>query len=148
MIDHDHVGRRAALERAAGQAEQFGRPRRHRAQQRRELDFAAVDEAQAGGEHGLEPDRARRCFGERQALGFDVLRIVIRHDRRRSGRRQRLDQRLAVVLGAQRRRHLQEGAVGADVDFIERDVIDRGRRGDVQPGILGAAQHIERSPRR
>ena len=39
-----------------------------------------VHEAQARGEHGLEPDRAGRGFGERQALGLDVLRIVIGHD--------------------------------------------------------------------
>ena len=37
----------------------------------------------------------------------------------------RFDERLAVVLRAQGRRHLQKGAVGPDVNFIERDVIDR-----------------------
>ena len=54
------------------------------------------------------------------------------------------DQNLAVVFGAQRRRHLEEGAVGADVVFVERDVIDRGRGGDAEAGVLGAAQHLKR----
>ena len=43
------------------------------------LDLAGVDEAQAGGQHGLEPDRAGGGFGEGQALGLDVLRIVVGH---------------------------------------------------------------------
>ena len=54
--------------RAAGKAEQLGRPRRHRAQQRHELDLAAVDEAQAGGEHGFEPDRARAASAKGRRL--------------------------------------------------------------------------------
>ena len=41
----------------------------------------------AGRQHGLEADRAGRGFGERQPLGLDVLRIVVGHDRRRSGPR-------------------------------------------------------------
>ena len=47
---------------------------------------------------------------------------------------QRLDHGDAIVLGAQRRIELEEGAVFADVVFVERQVVDRDARGD-----LGAA---------
>ena len=80
----------------------------------------------AGRQHGLEADRAGRGFGERQALGLDVLRIVVRHHDVEQALGERLDQRDAVLLGAQRRRHLEEGAIGADVDLVQRQVIDRG----------------------
>ena len=55
-----------------------------------------------------------------------------------------LDQRLAVILCAQWRRQLQEGAIGPDIVFVERDVIDRSRGGDVQAGIFGTAQNLKR----
>jgi len=102
------------------------RARRQRAQQRLELDLAAVHEAQAGSEHGLQSDRAGACFGKGQPLGFDVLRIVIRHYHVDQAAAERLDQQLAVVFGAQRRRQFQEGAIGPDVVFVKGDVIDRG----------------------
>ncbi len=43
-----------------------------------------------------------------------------------------LDHRLAIVLGAQRRPHLVEGAVGADVVLVERQVIDGYAAGDLE----------------
>ena len=58
--------------------------------------------------------------------------------------RQRFYQRLAIVLGAQRRRQLAEGAVGADVVLIQREVVDRGRGRYRQARVLGAPQHVER----
>ena len=103
-----------------------------------------MDETQTGGEHRFKADRARRRFGKWQPLGFDVLRIVIRHDHVDEAGAHRFDERFAVVLRAQWRRHLQECAVGPDVDFIERDVIDRGRSGDIQSRILCAAQDFQR----
>ena len=42
--------------------------------------LAVVHEAQRRPQQGLEADRAGRGFGERQALGLDVLRIVVGHD--------------------------------------------------------------------
>ena len=40
---------------------------------------AAVDEAQARGQHGLDADRAGRRFRKGQALGLDVLGVVVGH---------------------------------------------------------------------
>ena len=89
-----------------------------------------------------QADGAGGGFGERQALDLDVLRIVVgHHDVDQSGGDRR-DQRLAVVLGAQRRRQLQEGAVGADVVFVQRQMIDRGRGGDIAGRRRGRACRI------
>ena len=103
-----------------------------------------MHEAKARCEHRLEPDRARSRLGEGQALHLDILRIVIRHDHVEQPFGERLDQRGPVRLGAQRRGDLEEGAVGADVDFVEREVIDRSRGRDAEPGLLGAAEHRKR----
>ena len=54
------------------------------------------------------------------------------------------DHRQPVVLGAERRRQLEEGAVGADVVLVQRQVVDRDAAGDGQPGCLGAADDVER----
>ena len=86
----------------------------------------------------LEPDRAVRRFGEGQALGLDILRIVVGHDDVDRAVDQRLDHRQPVVLVPQRRRELEEGAVVADVVLVERQIVDRDAAGDRQPRRLGA----------
>ena len=48
--------------------------------------------------------------------------------------------RQPVVLGAERRRHLEEGAVVADVVLVQRQMRDRGAGGDAVAGELGAAK--------
>ena len=57
---------------------------------------------------------------------------------------QRFGQRHAVLFGAQRRRDLEEGAVVADVGFVEGQMIDRGAAGERQALILGAADNLQR----
>ena len=97
-----------------------------------------MDEPQRRREQRLEPDRAVRGLGEGQALGLDVLRIVVGDDDVDGAVRQRLDHRLPVVLVAQRRRELEEGAVVADVVLVERQIVDRDAAGDRQPRRLRA----------
>ena len=60
---------------------------------------------------------------------WDLLRTIPYGETRSYGDLARalgVEQRLPVVLGAQRRRHLEEGAVGADVVLVQRQMIDRG----------------------
>ena len=69
---------------------------------------------------------------------------MVRHDDIDEAGFHRIDQQGAVLFAAQRRLQLKEGAVGTDIDFVQRDVIDRRRRGDGEAGIPGAAQNVER----
>ena len=103
-----------------------------------------MHQAKTGGEHGFQPDRAGRSFGERQTLGLDVLRVVVRHHDIDQPRCDRFDQRGAIVFRAKRRRELEEGAVRTDVDLIQGQVIDRCGSGDGQAGFLRAPQNFER----
>ena len=89
-------------------------------------------------------DGARRGLGKRQAFRLHVLRVVIGHDDIDQPRAERGDQRRAVLLGAQRRLELEEGAVRPDVDLVEREMVDGGGGGDVQAFVPGAAQDLER----
>src|SRR5262249_56626447 len=51
----------------------------HRFEERHERELARVNGAQPRREHRLEPDGAGRGLGEGQALGLDILWIVIGH---------------------------------------------------------------------
>ena len=79
-----------------------------------------MHEAQRRRKQGLETDRAVGGFGEGQALRLDVLRIVVGDDHVDDAVGKPVDHRLPVVLVAQRRRELEEGAVVADVVLVER----------------------------
>ena len=103
-----------------------------------------MDEAQGGREQGLEPDGAVRRLGEGQPLVLHILWIVVRDDHVDGAVGQRLDHRLPVVLVAQRRRELQEGAVIADVVLVERQVVDGDAAGDRQPLRLRGAHDLGR----
>ena len=99
-----------------------------------------VVELHRGRQQRLEPDGAARGLLEGQALLLLVLRGVERADDVDQPLGQRLDHRHPVVLGAQRRRELEEGAVVADVELVQRQVVDRGPGGDREPGRAGAAR--------
>ena len=73
-------------------------------QQARQRDLFRMDEAQGGGEHRLEANRAIGGFSERLALRLDVLRIVIGDDGVDHALSEASDQRLPILLRAQRRR--------------------------------------------
>ena len=107
-----------------------------------------MHEAQARGQHGLQADRAGFGLGERQALGLDVLRIMVGDDDVEQAGGERGDQALAIGLAAQRRRELAEGAVGADVVLVQRQMIDRRRRRDVELRIAWRARARRASRRR
>jgi hypothetical protein len=126
-IDDDQVGRRARRQRptsrprisaggstARGTGGASGRRRCGRGAARRRAASPAR--------------RAVGGLGEGLALGVDVLRVVARHDDVDGAVGDRRDHGQPVVLGAQRRRQLEEGAVGADVVLVQRQVVDRPRR--------------------
>ena len=104
----------------------------------------AGDQAQARRQHRLDADRARRGFGERQPLGLDVLRIVIGADDVDEAGAQRLDQSHALVLAAQRGHQLEKRAVVADVELVERQVVDRGAAGRRQSCVARPRHRLER----
>ena len=131
-IEHDEVGGRAALQPPAGRPRiSAGRVDSAR-RSVRQGDLPGMDEPQGRRQQGLEADRPVRGLREGQALGLDVLRIVVGHDHVDGAVRQGRDDGLPVVLVAQRRRELQEGAVVADVVLVEREVVDRDAAGDRQ----------------
>src|SRR5690606_5007799 len=101
-----------------------------------------------GGEQGLQPHRTGRRLVIRQPLVFGRGGGVGGDDDVDQARRQRRDQRLAVALGAQRRVELGEGAVIADVELVEAQVVDRGRGEHRQAAILAALQRLQRVGRR
>lgn len=97
-----------------------------------------MNQPQAGRKHGFESDGAEIGLGKGQALGLDVLRVVIRHHDVDQAGSNGGRQRHTVGLAAQRRRHLHEGSVGTDVVLVQRNMVDRGRSTDGKAGILGA----------
>ena len=143
-IEDDEVGGRADRQPSGRKPEDFGRPRRQGAQEPGQGDAFRMDEAQGGREQGLEPDGAVRRLGEGQPLVLNILWIVVRDDHVDGAVGQRLDHRLPVVLVAQRRRELQEGAVIADVVLVERQVVDGDAAGDRQPFRLRGAHDLGR----
>ena len=110
----------------------------------REFDVAVVIKAKRCAEQGLEADGAVGGLGEGAALAVGASRIVGRDDHVDIAARHALDHGAAVVLRAQRRLHLEEGAVGADIVLVEREVIDRHAAGDGQAHELGGADDVER----
>ena len=83
------------------------------------VDVAGVDQPERRGEHRLEADGAVGGLGEGMALGVDVLRVVARHDHVDGAVGEAGDHRPAVIVGAERRRELEEGAVGPDVVLVQ-----------------------------
>ena len=144
-IDHDQVGRRAGGEAPDLEPEDFGRPA-----------WRARGRGRAG--------RRRRNGTRRSAAGSIVSRPTAPSAASAKGWRlvstscgswletitsidavgDALDHRPPVVLGAQRRRQLEEGAVGADVVFVERQMVDRDAAGDGKAAGLGPADDVER----
>src|SRR3546814_1095619 len=80
-----------------------------------------VDDLQRQRQQGLQADDARLGDGEGQALRLDVVRAVIAGDGVDGAVGDARQDGLAVVLAAQRRRDLGEGAVVADRDLVQRE---------------------------
>ena len=100
-----------------------------------------MQQAHGGGQQRLQGHRAGRGLLERQAFAFFVLRRVHGTDHVDQAGRHGLDHGDAVILGAQGRLDLEEGAVVAHVQFVQRQVVDRDTCGDVQTLRLGAFQN-------
>ena len=105
-----------------------------------EGEVAGVVELHRRGQEGLEADGAGGGFLEGEALLLLVLRGVEGADDVDEAGGQRLDGGHAVVLGAERGAQLEEGAVVADVEFVQRQVVDRGAGGDGQARRAGAGE--------
>ena len=80
-----------------------------------------------GGEGGLEPGHAHRRLLERDLLLVARVRRVVGGDALDRAVAQALDQRLAVVLGAQRRVHLEAVRVEAAHLLVGEAEVVRGR---------------------
>ena len=96
-------------------------------------------------QHRLDPDRARRGLAEWQPLGLDILRVVIGYDHVDQPGSEPIDQGESLVLAAQRRVELQEGAIVADIDLIEREMVDRDARSDRESACRARASAVSES---
>ena len=143
-IEADDVRRRADRKLADRQLEDLGRTGGHRADKAGKRNMARRDQSQARRQHRLDADRARRRLGEREPLGLDVLRIVVGADDVDEACAQGLDQRHALVFGAQRRAQLQKSAIVADIELIEGQVIDRRAAGRRQARFARPRHRLER----
>ena len=123
--------------------EDFGRAAGHGAEDGQQRHVARMDEAERGGEQRFEADGAVGGLGEGLALDLGVLRIVGRVDGVDGARDEPVDHRPPVVLGAERRRELEEGAVGRDVVLVERQVVDRDAGRDATGAALGGGQQLD-----
>ena len=81
-------------------------------------------EREGRGEHGLKPDRPKFCLREGQTLGIGALRIVRGDDDIDRAVGDALDQCAPIFLGAKWRRKFEKGAIGTDIEFIEREMMD------------------------
>ena len=112
---------------------------------RQQADLAVVHQSQAHRQQGLQADDAAGRLGERQALAVLVLRAMVGGDGVDRAVLERLDHGQPVLLGAQRRRQLGEGAVVPDRELVQREIV-RGRvAGDPQPARLGGADRGDRA---
>ena len=130
-VEEDEVGRGAGREAAGGEAEQARRVERERPPERRQRQVAGVVELHRGRQQRLEADGAARGLLEGQALLLLVLRRVERADDVDQARRP-APRPCAMRSSSERSggRELEEGAVVADVELVERQVVDRGAGGD------------------
>ena len=127
-------------EAALRQAHDVGRPAGHGAQQHGQRDLAGMDEPQPRRQHGLHADSPVRRFRKGLALRLHVLRIVVGDDDVDHALRQRLHHREPVLLVAQRRRELEEGAVVADVVLVQRQRVDRDAAVTPKPSSLARSR--------
>ena len=105
----------------------------------RSVDARRRDRGAAPRTAASPADGAVGGLGEGPALAVGVLRIVADTITSMSPLAQRLDHGRPVVLGAQRRPQLEEGAVGADVVLVQGQMVDRDAAGHRQPACLGGA---------
>ncbi len=100
------------------------------------------------GERRLQAGDPHRRLFERDLLRLRRMRGVVGGHAVDRPRPQALDQRLAVVLAAQRRVHLEAGVKGSDLLVGERQVMRGGLAADRHPPLLGGGNDLDRLPRR
>ncbi len=100
---------------------------------------------QGGGQQGLQTHGARLGLGEGAALVFGRFGAMGRGDDVDQAVAHGLNQSLPVALGAQGRVQPVEGAIVADVDLVEAQVVDRGRGRDLKAPGTGARQRLQRA---
>lgn len=107
----------------------------------------AVIELHRCRQQGLEPDGTARGLLVGQALLFLVLWRVEGAQRVDQPLGQRRDHGHPVILGPERRRELEEGAVVADIELVQRQVMDRYAGRNRQPRGLGPPERRQRDGR-
>ena len=102
-----------------------------------------MDEAQGRCQQRLEADRAIGSFRERAPFVVGILRIVAGDDDIDVAGGQRLHEGRAILFAAQGRANFEIGSIGADVVFVQRQVIDRRATGDGELARLGGPHDVE-----
>ena len=102
----------------------------------------AVIELERERQHRLQADNAVRRALHRHTLALLIVGRVVAGDCVDRAVLQPFDHRLAVGLAPERRRHLGESAVVADIVIGKREVVRGDLAGDRQPGTLGATDRI------
>ena len=130
-VDEAEVGRAADRDRGQRQVEHRGAAR-HAVDHQRERERAGQHQLGVDRrEGGLEPGGAHRRLLERHLLLLARVRRVVGGDAVDGAVAQALDQRLPVLLGAQRRVHLQPRVELLEQRLVgEREVVRRDLGGD------------------
>ena len=106
--------------------------------------MAAMDKFQRDRQQGLQADATRLGLGEGHPLAVLILRPVVGDDGVDRAILESLDDRLAILLGAQRRHELAEGPVVADRQVVQRKIGCGGIAGDPEAACLGGGDHLDR----
>jgi hypothetical protein len=124
QVDQGEIGRAARLQPPAGQFEQLCRTAGHGREQRQQRDRTVVIELQGRGQQRLHAQRAVGGLGEGAALHIGVLRVVAGDDHIDVAAAQAIYHGPAVLFPPQRRLHLAIAAVLADIEFVQRQMVD------------------------
>ena len=147
-VDQHQVGGAADADLRRRQVHQR-RARRQLLDDERERQDPGLDELGVdGGERRLQPGRAHRRLLEGHLLLLARVRRVVGGDAVDRARSQPVDQRLAVVLGAQRRVHLQPRVELFEQRLVgQRKVVRARLAGDLHAARLGLGDGLDRLAR-
>ena len=136
-IEQDEVGRLPHLDPRHRQPEEPSRAGGHALEHEAEVELARLDEVGVDRrERRLEAGDTERRLLERRVLLVPCVRRVIGGDAGDRAVAEPLEQRLAIVLRAERRVHLAVGVESAHSVVGEAEVVGRDLRADGDPARL------------